>query len=136
MAGIGSFNVECRTIYITGVPLKLKQPSAADSWLAIEQQQLEANPLRDVTALLYQKFSPWGEIEDIAISRKANRDGCRAFIRFAHRYYAEFAREAMTDQMDVFEDQRQPMVVRWAVDGSGNPMDIENEAEKANFEVR
>ena len=89
-----------------------------------------------MTAHIYEKFSPWGEIEDIAINRKAMRGGCRAYVKYAHRYYSEFAREAMNSQMDVFKDQRDPLVIRWAIDGSGNPLDIENEAERANYEVQ
>lgn len=86
MTGIGSFNKECRTLYITGVPISGGQ-----------------NPQKTATQKIYSIFSPWGEIEDIAFSTKGLRGGNRAFIKYAHRYYAEFAREALTDQMDVLE---------------------------------
>lgn len=81
MTGIGSFNKECRTIFVQGVPV----PTG------------EENPQKAATLLIYNLFSPWGEIEDIAISKKGVRGGNRAFIKYAHRYYAEFAREAMMD---------------------------------------
>ena len=81
MTGIGSFNKECRTIFVHGIPVP----------------QEEENPLKAATQLIYKLFSKWGEIEDIAISQKGVRGGNRAFIKYAHRYYAEFAREAMTD---------------------------------------
>ncbi len=43
--------------------------------------------------VLYEYFSAWGEIEDIHF----NANKCIAFIKYKHRYYAEFAREAMLD---------------------------------------
>ena len=116
MTGIGSFNKECRTIFVHGIPVP----------------QEEENPLKAATQLIYKLFSKWGEIEDIAISQKGVRGGNRAFIKYAHRYYAEFAREAMTDQMDVFEGQKDPLAVRWAIEGSGNPLDFQDEVQKAN----
>ena len=96
----------------------------------------DENPTKAATLLIYNIFSPWGEIEDIAISRKGVRGGNRAFIKYAHRYYAEFAREAMTDQMNVFDNQKDPLVVRWAIDGSGNPLDFQDEVHKANHELK
>lgn len=43
--------------------------------------------------MIYEQFSPWGEIEDIHF----NNNKCIAFIKYRHRYYAEFAREAMME---------------------------------------
>lgn len=60
-------------------------------------------PMKVLTALIYELFSKWGEVENISISQKGLRGGSRAYIQYAHRYYAEFAREAMNDQMDIFE---------------------------------
>ena len=107
MTGIGNFNKECRTLYVTGVPM--------------------ASGHKAATQKMYQIFSPWGEIEDIGFSTKGLRGGNRAFIKYAHRYYAEFAREALSDQMDVLDGQKDPLVVRWASDGSGNPFDFQSE---------
>ena len=56
-------------------------------------------------------------------------------MKYAHRYYAEFAREAMNDQMDMYEGQNEPMQIKWAIEGSGNPFDFESEAAKAESEV-
>ena len=109
MTGIGSFNKECRTVYITGVQMTMSGG---------------LNPQKAATQKLYSIFSPWGEIEDIGFSTKGLRGGNRAFIKYAHRYYAEFAREALSDQMDVLEGQKDPLIVRWAVNGSGNPFDF------------
>ena len=75
--------------------------------------------------MIYDIFSQFGEIEDIAVSKKATKGGPRVFIKYSHRYYAEFAREALNYQIDIFEDQKEPMVIRWALQNSGNPLDIE-----------
>ena len=87
-----------------------------------------------MTQSLYGIFSVWGELEDIAISQKGLRSGSRAYMKFQHRYYAEFAREAMSDQMDVFEGQKEPLAIKWGSEGTGNPFDL-TEAEKAAVEV-
>ena len=42
----------------------------------------------------------------------------------------------MMDQVEVFKDQKLPLLVRWAVEGTGNPLDVEGEAERANFEIK
>jgi len=61
--------------------------------------------------------------------------GNSAYIKFAHRFSAEFAREAMTDQMELFPGQGEPLLLKWAVQGSGNPFDFANDQEKAAFEI-
>ena len=55
------------------------------------------------------------------------RGGSKAFIKYTHRYYAEFAREAMMDQMNVFEGQKEPLLIKWGIDGSGNPLETKHE---------
>lgn len=58
--------------------------------------EIEEESIRQV----YSKFSMWGEIEEITFSSKAGARGDignHCFIKYAHRYYAEFAREAMND---------------------------------------
>jgi hypothetical protein len=64
---------------------------------------------------IYELFSPWGEIEDIHF----NSQKCIAYIKYRHRYYAEFAREAMMDQV-LTEGSTEPIAIKWAVD---NPFD-------------
>lgn len=75
--GVGSFNKECRTLLITDIALP------TDS----------LTPIRDMVRIIYEYFSPWGEIEDIHF----NSQKCIAYVKYRHRYYAEFAREAMMD---------------------------------------
>lgn len=77
--GIGSFNKECRTLLVTDIQIP------TDS----------LTPQRDIVISIYENFSPWGEVEDIHF----NSNKCIAFIKYKHRYYAEFAREAMLDQV-------------------------------------
>jgi len=36
--------------------------------------------------------------------------------------------------MDIFQGQRDPLTIKWATDGSGNPFDL-TEAQKAQQEV-
>ena len=76
-SGIGSFNKECRTLWITDIQLP------TDS----------LTPVRDMVRIVYEHFNIWGEIEDIHF----NSQKCHAFIKYKHRFYAEFAREAMLD---------------------------------------
>jgi len=57
----------------------------------------EEDPEKSACMNLYKIFSVWGEISDISI-----RNGI-PFIQYAHRFYAEFAREAMGDQMEIFD---------------------------------
>ena len=37
--------------------------------------------------------------------------------------------------MDMYEGQNEPMQIKWAIEGSGNPFDFESEAAKAESEV-
>ena len=60
---------------------------------------------------LYEHFSQWGEIEDINFSTQK----CIAYIKYAHRYFAEFAREAMMDQV-LIEGSNEPIAIKWALD--------------------
>lgn len=38
--------------------------------------------------------------------------------------------------MDVLEGQKDPLMIRWAVEGSGNPLDFQSEAQKAEREIQ
>lgn len=51
-SGIGSFAKECRTLLITDIKLP------TDS----------LTPVRDMVRVVYEHFSPWGEIEDISFN--------------------------------------------------------------------
>jgi hypothetical protein len=97
MGGVGTFTKECRTLHVTGIKM-------IDS----------ANPMKEMMRILYDGFSPFGEIEDINyISTKGI-----AFIRFSHRCSAEFAKEAMVDQYLIGEEI---LTIKWAYEDP-NPM--------------
>ena len=93
--GIGSFNKECRTLLVSNIQLP------TDS----------LTPVRDMVRTIYEFFSPWGEVEDIHF----NSQKCQAFIKYKHRYFAEFAREAMFDQV-LAEGSTEPIAIKWAID--------------------
>jgi hypothetical protein len=63
----------------------------------------DADPKRTMAKHWYNLFSPWGEVEDLRVVQKGGKNGNSVYVRFTHRYYAEFAREALTDQINVFQ---------------------------------
>ena len=95
--GVGVFTKECRTLIVSD----LKK---------VETK----NPVKDMVRIIYDNFSPWGEIEDVNyIPMKSI-----CYIRYAHRCFAEFAKEAMMKQSLVGEEI---ISVKWAYDDP-NPM--------------
>jgi hypothetical protein len=48
MGGVGTFTKECRTLYVSDIKM-------IDT----------ANPVKEMVRVIYENFSPWGEIEDI-----------------------------------------------------------------------
>lgn len=50
---------------------------------------------KEVVRVVYEHFCTWGSVEDIHF----NTARFHAYVKYAHRYYAEFAREAMLDQI-------------------------------------
>jgi Holliday junction resolvase-like predicted endonuclease len=46
---------------------------------------------KDIVRLVYEHFSPWGEIEDIIF----NQSRYLVYVKYRFRVCAEFAREAM-----------------------------------------
>ena len=103
MGGVGSFLKECRTLYIN----EFGTPSGNDP----ETQMYE---------VLWRHFSVWGEIEDINLVVNKNV----AFIRYKHRCFAEFAKEAM---MNRSLDSNEIITIKWANDDP-NPKAAERTA--------
>jgi hypothetical protein len=97
MGGIGSFTSECRTIYITDLKM-IEHP----------------NPMKEMMRILYEQFSEWGEIEDINLI--PTKSDC--YIRYSHRCFAEFGKEAMVDQGLIGEEI---LKIKWAYEDP-NPM--------------
>lgn len=86
MMGTGSFNRECRTLYVSG---------------------LKPNCGPEIGSSIYKHFSEFGEIVKLrVIDRKQI-----AFVTYRHRHGAEFAKEAMQNQT---LDNDELLSVRWA----------------------
>ena len=78
--GIGLFTKNCRTLYVTDMKKK-------------EQD-------KEMVKLIYENFEKFGEIEDIQyLPLKAS-----CYIKFSHRCFAEYAKEAMMKQALVGEE--------------------------------
>lgn len=93
MTGVGSFLKETRTLYISDFKIVAGTP----------ENQTE------MYEILFRHFGIWGDIEDINL---LNGKGV-AFIRFAHRCMAEFAKEAMNSQS---LDNNEIITIKWAND--------------------
>ena len=78
--GIGLFTKNCRTLYVTDMKKKDQD--------------------KEMVKLIYENFEKFGEIEDIQyLPLKAI-----CYIKFSHRCFAEFAKEAMMKQALVGEE--------------------------------
>ena len=78
--GIGLFTKNCRTLYVTDMKKKDQD--------------------KEMVKLIYENFEKFGEIEDIQyLPLKAS-----CYIKFSHRCFAEFAKEAMMKQALVGEE--------------------------------
>ncbi|XP_074616281.1 pre-mRNA-splicing factor cwc2-like isoform X1 [Acropora palmata] len=86
MGGVGTFDKECRTLYVGGLALRTK-----------------------LEKLLWSEFGEWGEIEDLRVIPRRSI----AFVRYKNRVNAEFAKIAMSDQK---LNNRELLNVRWAFD--------------------
>ena len=81
--GVGLFTKNCRTLYVSDIK---------------KLEKKDQN--REMVKLIYENFSKFGEIEDIQyLHLKAS-----CYIKFSHRCFAEFAKEAMMKQAMVGEE--------------------------------
>ncbi|CDJ41311.1 Genomic scaffold old, msy_sf_16, related [Eimeria tenella] len=78
MGGVGSFAAECRTLFVGG----LRLPAGASAGL------------RELEEFLWGAFAVWGDLESLRVVPKK----LIAFVTFAYRVQAEFAKVAMADQ--------------------------------------
>ncbi|XP_028417917.1 pre-mRNA-splicing factor cwf2-like [Dendronephthya gigantea] len=86
MGGVGSFEKDCRTLYVGRL-----------------------GSHRELESLLWKEFGEWGEIEDIRVITKRQI----AFVRYKNRVNCEFAKIAMSDQK---LDGQEVLNIRWAYD--------------------
>ena len=84
--------------------------------------------VKDIVRLLYEHFSPYGEIADIHF----NQGRFCGYIQYAHRNFAEFAREAMHNQVLV-AGVTEPIRIQWAI--YDNPFE-KTEAELASRNIK
>ena len=86
--GIGSFAKDCKILVVSRIKFD-------DSDLETDAPTGKSIPAeftaKDIVRLVYEQFSPWGEIEDIIF----NQSRLFVYIKFRYRVSAEFAREAM-----------------------------------------
>ncbi len=115
--GVGSFNRQCQVLCVSKISLDPEQNGTRDGMT-----------VKDIVRLVYEHFSLYGEIEDVHF----NLGRFCAYIKFEHRSYAEFGREAMLDQVLV-EGVTEPLRIQWAV--NDNPFD-KSEAQIAKSDVK
>ncbi|KAF7456853.1 putative pre-mRNA-splicing factor cwc2 [Cryptosporidium felis] len=113
MSGTGSFNKECRTIFVGDLYIN----------------RSKSNYLEAVNKVIRKEFSVWGPVDYIRVIPSKNI----AFIRYFLRSSAEFAKAAMENQI-IFKDQKEPIIVRWAYDDP-NPDSVEESKKRNSQEV-
>ena len=117
MEGVGSFLKETRTLRVS------------DFCLIRGKNGDEVNPTYEA---LWRHFSCLGKVEDIHLVPER----CVAFVRYAHRCMAEFAKEAMANQP---LETNEIMIVQWSdTDIVGlDPEDVETkEIKKTEYDDR
>ncbi|CCI46760.1 unnamed protein product [Albugo candida] len=90
MTGVGNFNRNSRTLYVGG----------------LRNVNDDSKRLEDV---LYEKFTDWGEVENINVIHRLSI----CFVRYRYRTSAEFAKEAMGNQS---LGNNEVLNIRWAYD--------------------
>ncbi|KAK3282882.1 hypothetical protein CYMTET_9404 [Cymbomonas tetramitiformis] len=95
MDGVGSFERPSKTLYV-----QLGGATCADA-------------SKNLHALVSSEFGEWGALENVNIIHAKGL----AFVRYAYRAAAEFAKEAMAGQtLRGGTEQVEPLTVKWAFD--------------------
>jgi len=105
--GIGTFSEDCKTLKITDIAIPDR-----------------SKPVRELLRIFYEAFAPWGDLVDIHL----NVSKWVGFVKYSHRFYAEFAREAMYDQA-IFGGT-DPITLRWA---PSSPFEKKEQEMEAHF---
>ena len=90
MKGVGSFAKETKALFVSEYRLPYGEQGVTQMY-----------------EVLLRHFSMWGEVEDVNILPHKGY----AFIKFAHRCMAEYAKEAMTNQT---LDGNEMLTIKWA----------------------
>ena len=116
MEGVGSFLSETRTLKVSDFLMIKGQDEVAATY-----------------ECLWRHFGALGTLEDIHLIP----DRCIAFVRYAHRCMAEFAKEAMANQA---LENNEIMIVRWADSDlfgqDPNELEAKNAAPATEFDDR
>ncbi|KAL8454564.1 hypothetical protein Emed_000285 [Eimeria media] len=78
MGGAGSFNHECKTLFVGG----------------LQVDPLEEDGIRGLEKFLWEAFGAWGDVQAVRVIPKK----LIGFVTYAYRVQAEFAKVAMADQ--------------------------------------
>jgi hypothetical protein len=116
--GIGSFSKECKVLCVSHIKF-VDNDVDADPQEAKPDTIPSSYSAKDVVRLVYDQFSPWGEVEDVIF----NQSKLCVYIKYRFRVSAEFAREAMQNQVLV-EGVKDPIKIQWAVE---NPFEEDDE---------
>lgn len=116
MGGIGSFNKDCRTLYIGNI---------GHIHGAVRKKREDLSADAKAQEILARHFGEWGLIDMLSYKPKHN---C-AFVTYRSRLYAEFAKVAMADQSLDGEEQ---LNIRWAYDDP-NPKAIQRKKEESEL---
>lgn len=99
MGGAGSFNHECKTLFVGG----------------LQVDPLEEDGIQGLEKFLWEAFGVWGDVQSVRVIPKK----LIGFVTFAYRVQAEFAKVAMADQN--FGKHGPLLSVKWAhQDGNAN----------------
>lgn len=110
MNGVGTFSRECKTLYVMNVKAINVSDDKVDSTMV---------------KILYEHFGKWGNVEDINYLKSK---AC-CFIKYSHRCWAEFAKEAMIGQSIVGQEV---INIKWTIEESDKKRQKKNEVEKNN----
>lgn len=92
MGGAGSFNHECKTLFVGG----------------LQVDPLEEDGIQGLEKFLWETFGVWGDVQSVRVIPKK----LIGFVTFAYRVQAEFAKVAMADQN--FGKRGPLLSVKWA----------------------
>ncbi|SBT71726.1 pre-mRNA-splicing factor CWC2, putative [Plasmodium malariae] len=97
MTGVGSFNSDCRTLFIGSLHIK------------------HFNEVHLIEKILYDEFINFGNIDYVRFIPNKNI----AFVQFTNRVNAEFAKVAMSDQP--IENHSTALTIKWAFELKNQP---------------
>lgn len=92
MGGAGSFNHECKTLFVGG----------------LQVDPMEQDGIQGLERFLWESFGAWGDVETVRVIPKK----LIGFVTYAYRVQAEFAKVAMADQN--FGKYGSLLSVKWA----------------------